>query len=120
MMGYSYVQYRGVGESINIPGYEMLFANDIFEKNRTGCCGSTSFAFAFLAVECGCKEVIVHDDGVDSGGHAWVTMEGNNRVYDVVFAKATGKFRGYDYNYDNKVGSDDYRRFPCHETYIGG
>ena len=114
VMGYSYVQYRLVGASMSTPGFEMLFANDIFEKNRTGCCGSTSYAFAFLAVECGCKAVYVCDDGVSTSGHAWVTMEGNNNVYDVVFAKA----KGYNINY--KYHTSDYRNWPPRKTYVGG
>lgn len=114
VMGYNYVQYRLVGASMQKPGFEMLFANDIFEKNRTGCCGSTSYAFAFLAVEAGCKQVYVCDDGVSTSGHAWVTMEGNNRVYDVVFAKA----KGYSINYDAAVS--DYRNWPPRKTYVGG
>ena len=114
VMGYNYVQYRLVGASMSTPGFEMLFANDIFEKNRTGCCGSTSYAFAFLAVECGCKQVYVCDDGVSTSGHAWVTMEGNNNVYDVVFAKA----KGYNINYNYKTS--DYRNWPPRKTYVGG
>ncbi|MBQ6118195.1 MAG: hypothetical protein IJK98_03090 [Clostridia bacterium] len=114
VMGYSYAQYRLVGASMKKPGFEMLFANDIFEKNRTGCCGSTSYAFAFLAVECGCKAVYVCDDGVSTSGHAWVTMEGNNNVYDVVFAKA----KGYNINYN--YHTSDYRNWPPRKTYVGG
>ena len=114
VMGYTYVQYRLVGASMKTPGFEMLFANDIFEKNRTGCCGSTSYAFAFLAVECGCKAVYVCDDGVSTSGHAWVSMEGNNRVYDVVFAKA----KGYEINYNYQTS--DYRNWPPRKTYVGG
>ena len=114
VMGYNYVQYRLVGASMSTPGFEMLFANDIFEKNRTGCCGSTSYAFAFLAVECGCKQVYVCDDGVSTSGHAWVTMEGNNNVYDVVFAKAKGYHINYNYH------TSDYRNWPPRKTYVGG
>ncbi len=114
VMKFPYAQYRLVGESIeNTPGFEMLFANDIFERG-SGCCGSTAFAFAFLAVECGCKRVCVADDGVSTAGHAWVTMEGNNNVYDVVFAKA----KGFEENYNCAVS--DYRRFAPRKTYIGG
>ena len=114
VMGYSYVQYRLVGASMKTPGFEMLFANDLFERNRTGCCGSTSYAFAFLAVECGCRAVYVCDDGVSTSGHAWVTMEGNNNVYDVVFAKA----KGYNINYNYQTS--DYRNWPPRKTYVGG
>ena len=111
---FPYEQYRLVGEATeNTVGFEMDFANDIFD-NGSGCCGSTSYAFAFLAVECGCKEVYVCDDGVSTGGHAWVSMEGNNRVYDVIFAEANG----FSINYDADV--DDYRATPPRMTYVGG
>lgn len=113
VMSFSYRQYRLVGASMKITGWEMLFANDIF-INGSGCCGSTSAAFAFLAVECGCQDVYFCDDGVSTDGHAWVTMEGNNRVYDVVFAKS----KGFNSNYDAVAG--DYRRTPPRKTYIGG
>ncbi len=113
VMKHPYRQYRGVGEAMRTPGFEMLFANDIFERGN-GCCGSTSYAFAFLAVECGCREVYVVDDGVSSGGHAWVTMEGNNNVYDVIFAKAKSFSKNYNY------ATSDYRRYAPRKTYIGG
>ena len=113
VMKHPYCQYRGVGESMNTPGFEMLFANDIFDRGN-GCCGSTSYAFAFLAVECGCREVYVVDDGVSSGGHAWVTMEGNNNVYDVIFAKAKSFSKNYNY------ATSDYRKYAPRKTYIGG
>ena len=113
VMKWPYHQYRGVGEAMQTPGFEMLFANDIFD-NHNGCCGSTSYAFAFLAVECGCSEVYVADDGVSRGGHAWVVMEGNNRVYDVIFAKAKSFSKNYDY------ATSDYRRNAPRKTYIGG
>lgn len=113
VMSCSYRQYRLVGASMKKSGWEMLFANDIF-INGNGCCGSTSAAFAFLAVECGCKDVYFCDDGVSTDGHAWVTMEGNNRVYDVVFAKS----KSFNKNYDAVAG--DYRRTPPRKSYIGG
>ncbi len=113
VMSKPYAQYRGVGEYAYVGGWEMLFANDIFDKGN-GCCGSTSFAFAFLAVECGCDDVYVCDDGVSKGGHAWVTMNGNNRVYDVIFAEA----KSFSKNYDADCG--DYRAYAPRKTYIGG
>ncbi len=113
VMSCPYRQYRGVGQSVKISGWEMKFANDIFD-NGNGCCGSTTGAFAFLAVECGCKDVYFCDDGVSNGGHAWVIMEGNNRVYDVIFAKS----KSFDANYDSEV--NDYRKYVPRKTYIGG
>lgn len=113
VMSCSYRQYRLVGASMKISGWEMLFANDIFD-NGNGCCGSTSAAFAFLAVECGCQDVYFCDDGVSTDGHAWVTMDGNNRVYDVVFAKS----KSFNKNYD--AVASDYRNTPPRKTYIGG
>ena len=56
-----YRQYREVGVAMQSEGFEMLFANDIFDRGN-GCCGSTSYAFAFLAVEAGCRAVYVNDD----------------------------------------------------------
>ena len=108
-----YRQYRQVGASMKYSGWEMKFANDIFD-NGNGCCGSTTGAFAFLAVECGCKDVYFCDDGVSTGGHAWVIMEGNNRVYDVIFAKS----KSFNANYDSAVS--DYRKYAPRKTYIGG
>lgn len=113
VMSCPYRQYRQVGASMKISGWEMKFANDIFD-NGNGCCGSTTGAFAFLAVECGCKDVYFCDDGVSTGGHAWVIMEGNNRVYDVIFAKS----KSFDANYDSNVS--DYRKYVPRKTYIGG
>lgn len=108
-----YNQYRLVGASMKSPGWEMLFANDIFDKGA-GCCSSTSYAFAFLAVETGCKSVYVCDDGVSKGSHAWVTMEGTNRVYDIIFAKS----KSFSGNYN--AGVSDYRSRPPRKTYVGG
>ena len=113
VMSCPYRQYRQVGASMKYQGWEMKFANDIFD-NGNGCCGSTTGAFAFLAVECGCKDVYFCDDGVSTGGHAWVIMEGNNRVYDVIFAKS----KSFDANYDSDV--NDYRKYVPRKTYIGG
>ena len=47
-------------------------------------------------------------------GHAWVTMNGNNRVYDVIFAEA----KSFSKNYDASVS--DYRRSQPRMTYVGG
>lgn len=114
VMSFPYVLHRYVGEtSRSVEGWEMLFANDIFETG-SGCCASDSFAFAFLAVEAGCHEVYVCDDNDPQQGHAWTTMEGNNNVYDVVFAES----KGFDSNYNAAVS--DYRRNPPRKTYVGG
>ena len=113
VMSCSYRQYRKVGASMSISGWEMLFANDIFNY-RKGCCGSTSAAFAFLAVEAGAKNVYFCDDGVSTAGHAWVIMDGSNRVYDIIFAKS----KGIKDNYNASVS--DYRSKPPRKTYIGG
>ena len=113
VMAKPYYQYREVGVAMQSEGFEMLFANDIFDRGN-GCCGSTSYAFAFLAVEAGCREVYVNDDGVTYSGHAWVTMEGNNRVYDVIFAEA----KSFSGNYDAAVS--DYRKYQPRMTYVGG
>ncbi len=113
VMDFPYHQYRYVGASMQYEGFEMLFANDIFERGA-GCCGSTSYAFAFLAVECGCEDVYVCDDGVSTSGHAWVVMEGSYNVYDVIFAEA----KSFSGNYNAAVS--DYRAWPPRMTYVGG
>lgn len=113
VMDFPYRQYRYVGASMQYEGFEMLFANDIFERGA-GCCGSTSYAFAFLAVECGCEDVYVCDDGVSDSGHAWVVMEGSYNVYDVIFAEA----KSFSGNYNAAVS--DYRAYPPRMTYVGG
>lgn len=111
---FPYAAYRYLGETArSVEGWEMIYANDIYEWH-SGCCVSASCAFAFLAVEAGCHKVYVADENDPLAGHAWTTMEGNNNVYDVVFAKSDG----YEMNYDADVS--DYRKYPGRKTYIGG
>lgn len=87
---FPYRQYRRLNPIYRQPGWEVTFANDIFDR-RQGCCVSEASATAFLFHECGCKTVYVATDT----GHAWVEL--NGRVYDPLFAEA----RGFD-NYYNR------------------
>ena len=70
----------------------MLFANDHFERGN-GCCVSDACAFAFLAKECGYKNVYVCDDT----GHAWAEIDGY--VYDPLFAESKNFNNNYKATY---------------------
>lgn len=89
---FPYRQYRKLGPIYRQDGWEVTFANDIFDR-RQGCCVSEASATAFLFHECGCKTVYVATDT----GHAWV--ERNGRVYDPLFAEARGFDRYYNRPY---------------------
>ncbi len=89
---FPYRQYRALTHMYQQAGWEVTFANDIFDRHQ-GCCVSEAAALAFLFHECGCKTVYVcHDTG-----HAWV--EYNGRVYDPLFAEARGFNRYYNVSY---------------------
>ncbi len=81
VMKHSYHRYRTIRQARVNKGWEMTFANDIYQKGN-GCCVSEACAFAFLAHECGYKDVYVCDDT----GHAWTEI--NGKVYDTLFAEA--------------------------------
>lgn len=88
-----YVRYRMLTSIYKQKGWEVTFANDIFDKG-SGCCVSESAALAFMIHEVGYKKVYVcHDTS-----HAWVEL--NGRVYDVLFARAKdwNKYYGCPYN----------------------
>ncbi len=87
---FPYKQYRRLNPIYRQEGWEVIFANDIFDRHQ-GCCVSEASATAFLFHECGCETVYVATDT----GHAWVEL--NGRVYDPLFAEA----RGFD-NYYNR------------------
>ena len=81
VMQFEYKRYRLLALIYKDKGWEMDFANDIFE-NKNGCCVSEASAFAFLAHECGYQNVYVcHDTS-----HAWVEIK--NKAYDPLFAEA--------------------------------
>lgn len=84
---FPYRQYRSVTPIYRQAGWEVTFANDIFDRHQ-GCCVSEAAATAFLFHECGCKTVYVATDT----GHGWVEL--NGRVYDPLFAEARG-FNNY-------------------------
>ena len=89
---FPYRRYRLLKPIYKQEGWEVDFANDIFD-NKKGCCVSESSALAFLFHECGYKTVyICHDTG-----HAWVELEG--RVYDPLFAEAKDYEQYYNRSY---------------------
>jgi len=89
---FPYRRYRRLQPIYRQPGWEVTFANDIFDKHQ-GCCVSEASAAAFLFHECGYETVYVACDT----GHAWVEL--NGRVYDPLFAEARGFSRYYNVPY---------------------
>lgn len=101
-----YKQYRLLRPIYRQQGWEMTFANDIFDYGQ-GCCVSQSSALAFLFREIGYTDVYVcHDTG-----HSWVTI--GSILYDTVFAEA----KSFAANYN--VYPSDYRVNPVDKRYIG-
>lgn len=90
---FPYRRYRRLNPIYRQAGWEVTFANDIFDRHQ-GCCVSEASATAFLFHECGCKTVYVAADT----GHAWT--EYNGRVYDPLFAEARGFDRYYNRPYE--------------------
>lgn len=91
---FPYRRYRRLQPIYKQAGWEVTFANDIFDRKQ-GCCVSDSCAVAFLLHECGFKDVYV---GIDTG-HAWVEL--NGRVYDPLFAEARGFNKYYNIPYSS-------------------
>lgn len=89
---FPYKQYRRLNPIYRQAGWEVTFANDIFDTHQ-GCCVSEASATAFLFHECGCETVYVATDT----GHAWVEL--NGRVYDPLFAEARGFSNYYNRSY---------------------
>lgn len=79
VMDCPYNRYRILPVARQKKGWEITFANDVFDKGK-GCCVSEACAFAYLARECGYQTVYVCDDT----SHAWVEI--NGYVYDTLFA----------------------------------
>lgn len=90
---FPYRRYRRLNPIYRQAGWEVTFANDIFDRHQ-GCCVSEAAATAFLFHECGCKTVYVAADT----SHAWT--EYNGRVYDPLFAEARGFDRYYNRPYE--------------------
>lgn len=105
VMRHPYKRYRTLKVARQKAGWEMLFANDHFERGN-GCCVSDACAFAFLAHECGYKTVYICDDTA----HSWVEI--NGYVYDPLFAEA----KNYNNNY--KAPYSVYRLHPAYRTKI--
>lgn len=91
---YPYRRFRTLESVSDRKGWEITFANDIFDR-KMGCCISESAAVAFLFKECGCNEVYIGSDT----SHGWV--EYNGRVYDPLFAEAKGFSNYYNVSYES-------------------
>lgn len=91
---FPYRLYRRLQPIYKQPGWEVTFANDIFDHQQ-GCCVSEASALAFLFHECGYETVYVACDT----GHAWVEL--NGRVYDPLFAEARGFDQFYNVSYSD-------------------
>lgn len=106
VLSFPYHQYRLLRTIYRQQGWEMTFANDIFD-NHQGCCVAESAATAFLFREIGYTDVAVcHDTS-----HSWVTI--GQYLYDPVFAEA----KSFSGNYN--VLPYDYRVNPVDKRYIG-
>lgn len=92
VLKHPYHRYRYYHEAKAKKGWEMTYANDVYEKGD-GCCASEACALAFLAHECGYKTVYICDDT----GHVWVEI--NGRVYDTLFAEAKNYKKYYNSDY---------------------
>ena len=105
VMKHPYKRYRTLVVARQTAGWEMLFANDHFERGN-GCCVSDACAFAFLAHECGYPTVYVCDDT----SHAWTEIDGY--AYDPLFAQS----KNYHDNYKAPYGV--YKLHPANKTKI--
>ncbi len=97
-MGYN--QYRTFKQARSNPNWDIVFANDVYNKHL-GCCVSYSCALAIMAVDCGYTDVTICSDT----GHVWVDIKG--RLYDPLFAES----RSFKKNYNAKY--TDYRANPA-------
>lgn len=98
VLAFPYRRYRRLQPIYKTKGWEMDFANDIFDK-KAGCCVSEASALAFLLHECGYSTVYVAHDT----GHAWTEV--NGRIFDTLFAEAKG-YSKYFYR--------SYKGYECH------
>ena len=89
---FPYHRYRRLQPIYQEKGWEVTFANDIFDHKK-GCCVSEAAALAFLFHECGVETVYISHDT----GHAWTEVGG--RVYDPLFAEARGISDYYNVSY---------------------
>lgn len=99
VLKHPYKRYRTLQSVQSKKGWEITFANDVYKKGQ-GCCVSEASAFAFLAHECGYKNVYICDDT----GHAWTEI--NGRVYDTLFAEA----KNYNKYYNSSYGAAGLHR----------
>ncbi|MBO6140955.1 MAG: hypothetical protein J6O40_04090 [Ruminococcus sp.] len=106
VLSFPYHQYRLLRPIMRQDGWEMTFANDIFDYHQ-GCCVAESAATAFLFREIGYTDVYVCHDTA----HSWVTI--GQYLYDPVFAE------GKDFSKNYNVLPYDYRVNPYDKRYIG-
>lgn len=92
VLQFPYRRYRRLKPIYRQPGWEITFANDIFDHHQ-GCCVSEASAVAFLFHECGYQTVYVACDT----GHAWAEL--NGRVYDPLFAESREFYQYYNVPY---------------------
>ena len=106
VLSFPYHQYRQLRPIYRQSGWEMTFANDIFDKHQ-GCCVAESSAVAFLFREIGYSDVYVcHDTS-----HSWVTV--GKYLFDPVFAEGKSFVKNYN------VLPYDYRVNPVDKRFIG-
>lgn len=89
---FPYTLPRDFGKARKKKGWEVVFANDIFEQGA-GDCVSGAAALAFLLHECGYPDVYIYHDSE----HAWVEIEG--KVFDPLFAEGRGYSQYYNVTY---------------------
>ncbi len=87
-----YRRYRLLKPIYKNKGWEVPFANDIFDKG-SGCCVSESSALAFMLHEAGYQTVYICHDSE----HGWVEV--NGLVYDALFARAKNWTKYYGCTY---------------------
>ena len=106
-----YIGYHFLKNERDKKGWDLIFAADVLDpKAHTtsgGECTAMAASFAYLAHECGYKEVYIVDDdrSLKGDNHSWVDI--NNRIYDPLFARTSGK-GGDAANYAGKYKSTDY------------
>lgn len=100
---YPYRRFRTLQSVYKVPGWEMLFANDIFDR-KMGSCTSDAAAVAFLFKECGCEEVYIASEFK----HSWT--EYNGRVYDAYFARTKEYPRYYNVPYESFWVKPTYKK----------
>lgn len=100
---YPYCRFRTLESVYKVRGWELIFANDIFDR-KMGSCTSDAAAVAFLFKECGCEEVYIASEFK----HSWT--EYNGRVYDAYFARTKEYPRYYNVPYESFWVKPTYKK----------